>query len=69
VSFEFAAHSGGAVDGPDRGPIPDPWQVDFKSNQMFASFSRKANIPHSEQLMVNENKTLSILQMRQNIFE
>lgn len=52
VSYEYASYPGGAVDGPDRGPIPDPWQVDFKSNQLFAAFTRKAPIPHTEQIIV-----------------
>lgn len=56
ISYDFVAFNNGALDGPDRGAIPDPWALQISAGQPFNNSSRKMPVPHTDQLMVNKKK-------------
>lgn len=48
----YSSYSGGHLDGPEMGPIPDLWMINAQPGQLFDSCIRSGKIPHTEQLIV-----------------
>ena len=47
-AWKTRPYKGGPIDGPENGPVPQPWDIPIVASRLFADETKKVRVPHTE---------------------
>ena len=57
TGYKYEPYRGGAVDGPQNGQPPLPWQIQCAPEKLFLDHVKKMEVPHTASVKVCNSRT------------